>query len=430
MKNFIKIFAILLFLNFFLPQALAEEVLTWEACLKEAGINHPDLISAQAVIEQQKADKTITKSGLFPQISVDADVKRAKTSTTNSTTGITKDSTTDTYSYGITGTQLVFDALKSKNDVKAASENISAAQYSYKFTSSEVRLNLRIAFVNLLKAQELINVAQEIVKIRRDSLELITLRYHSGLEHRGALLTAEANLSEANFGLAQARRDIELFQRQLAKEMGRTEFKPVSVQSDFTINDTAKEKPDFEAMAKNNPSLLQLAAKKNAATFGVNAAYADFLPQVSGSAGASKTSSHWPPQNEQWNLGVNVSMPVFEGGLKTAELTKAKAVYSQAEADERSKKDTVVLGLQQSWVNLQDAIETVDVQAKSLEAAEERSKIAEAQYSTGFITFDSWIIIQNDLVNAKRAYLNARINVMLTEAGWIQAKGETIEYGQ
>jgi len=381
MKNFIKIFAILLFLNFFLPQALAEEVLTWEACLKEAGINHPDLISAQAVIEQQKADKTITKSGLFPQISVDADVKRAKTSTTNSTTGITKDSTTDTYSYGITGTQLVFDALKSKNDVKAASENISAAQYSYKFTSSEVRLNLRIAFVNLLKAQELINVAQEIVKIRRDSLELITLRYHSGLEHRGALLTAEANLSEANFGLAQARRDIELFQRQLAKEMGRTEFKPVSVQSDFTINDTAKEKPDFEAMAKNNPSLLQLAAKKNAATFGVNAAYADFLPQVSGSAGASKTSSHWPPQNEQWNLGVNVSMPVFEGGLKTAELTKAKAVYSQAEADERSKKDTVVLGLQQSWVNLQDAIETVDVQAKSLEAAEERSKIAEAQYS-------------------------------------------------
>jgi outer membrane protein TolC len=261
-------------------------------------------------------------------------------------------------------------------------------------------------------------------------LELITLRYHSGLEHRGALLTAEANLSEANFELVQAERDVELASRQLTKEMGRTEYKPVKAEVDFTIKDTAIEKPDFEAIAKNNPSLLELMTKKNAALFDVKSAYADFFPQLSGTAGADRNSSHWPARNEQWNLGLSVTMPVFEGGLRMAEVTKAKALYNQAQADERSKKDAVIVALQQAWVSLRDAIETKDVQLKSLNAAEARSKIAEAQYSTGFITFDNWIIIQNDLVNAKKAYLNALTDAMLAEANWIYTKGETIEYAQ
>ena len=89
--------------------------------------------------------------------------------------------------------------------------------------------------VNLLKAQELIRVSGEIVKIRRGNLELITLRYESGLEHRGALLTAEANLAQASFQLAQAKRAVELAQRQLTKEMGRREFISMSVKAAFIV---------------------------------------------------------------------------------------------------------------------------------------------------------------------------------------------------
>ena len=70
------------------------------------------------------------------------------------------------------------------------------------------------------------------------------------------------------------------------------------------------------------------------------------------------------------------------------------------------------------------------MERKSLDAALERSKIAEAQYSIGFITFDNWIIIQDDLVRAKRSYLDARAAALQAEASWIQAKGETLEYAQ
>jgi len=414
------IFIILFFGCTFLPRVMAEEILSWEDCILEAKKNNPDLISAQENINQQKASKTITASGLYPQISGNV----------GAATGKTASKTSDSYSYGVSGTQLVFDAFKTANEINAASENIKAAQQNYRFASSGVRFNLRSAFIELLKAQELIRVAEDIVKIRKENFELITLRYYSGLEHRGALLTAEANLAQATFELSQAKRDIGLAQRQLTKEMGRRELKSIYVKGDFTVWDTAKEKPDLQALVQNNPSLLQLVAKKNAAAFSIKSAYANFAPQLSGNANTDKTSSHWPPQDDRWNLGLNLSMPIFEGGLRFAQVSEAKAVYNQAEANERSTKDAVIVALEQAWVTLQDSVETVDVQYKSLVAAKERAKIAEAQYSTGFITYDNWSIIEDNLVRAKTDYLNAEANALLAEANWIQAKGETLEYAQ
>jgi len=425
-SNFLVI-ALLLF-NGFLISARAEEILTWQDCVKEAAKNHPDLISAAENINQQKASKAITASSLYPQVDSSMDASTTATKTTSTITGVTTKTTTDSYSYGVTGTQLVFDGFKTVNNVNAAKENIKSAQQNYRFTSSEVRLNLRTAFINLLKAQELIRVAEEIIKIRRDNLILITLRYQSGLEHRGALLTAEANVAEASFELAQAKRDVGLAQRQLTKEMGRKELKPMLVKGDFAVRDTAKEKPDFEVLVKSNPSLLQLVAKKNAASFDIKSAYADFAPKLSGSTGADKSGSRWPPRNHSWNLGLSLTMPVFEGGLRLAQVAQAEALYNQAAANERSTRDSIVVSLEQTWATLQDYIETVQVQRKTLDATEERSKIAEAQYSTGFINFDNWIIIENDLVSAKKAYLAARANALFAEANWVQAKGETLEY--
>jgi outer membrane protein TolC len=420
--QFIRIPVIILFICSFLPLASAEETLTWQDCLAEAKKNHPDLISAQESINQQKAGKEITASGLYPQISSNLSTSTAKSATSGATA--------DSYSYGVSGSQLIFDGLKTINDINAAKENIKSAQQGYRFTSSAVRLNLRSAFINLLTAQELIRVAEEIVKIRRDNLVLITLRYESGLEHRGALLTAEADVAAAKLGLDQAKREMVLAQRQLTKEMGRKEFTPMSVSGDFVVRDTVEDKPDLNLLAASHPSLLQLEAKKNAASFAVKSAYADFAPQISGSAGAGKTSSRWPPQNSSWSLGLGLVMPIFEGGLRLAQVSKAKAAYIQADADERSTKDGIVVTLEQSWDALQNALETVEVQRKTLEAAEERSKIAEAQYSTGFISYDNWSIIEDNLVTYKRAYLNAESNALLAEASLIYAKGETLEYAQ
>jgi outer membrane protein TolC len=202
------------------------------------------------------------------------------------------------------------------------------------------------------------------------------------------------------------------------------------VEGDFKVSDTALEKPDFEALAKNHPYLGKLIAQKNTASFGIKAAKANFFPGLSASAGADKSSSHWPPENKQWNAGLTLSFPIFEGGLRLAELALGRALFNQAKENERSSKDSITVALEQTWAALQDAVETVGVQNKFLEASEERAKIAEAQYSVGFIIYDDWTIIEDNLVKAKKDFLDAQANALLAEADWIQAEGETLEYAK
>jgi len=398
----------------------AEEVLTWGACIQEAAKNHPDLIAAQEAIKQSEAAKQQTASGLFPQVSANLSAQTAKSASSSKTT--------DTYGYGVSGTQLIFDGIKTINNVNAASENIAVAKQSFRFTSTTVRFRLRSAFIDLLKAQEMLRIAEEIYEIRRGNLELIVLRYESGLEHKGALLTAEADLADAKYGISQTKRAVQVAQEELVKEMGRKQFAPLRVQGDLQVKDSVAEKPDFKFLAKNNSSWLQLTAQKRAAEFSLKSAYANYFPEIIGSAGANRTGDRWSPRNNQWDLGVSLSLPLFEGGLRTAQVSEARALIKQLEENQRSAWDAAILALQQNWATLQDAVENVSVQNKALLATQERSKIAQAQYSIGFISFDNWTIIEDNLVTTKRNYLNTQAAALLAEAKWIQAKGEVLEY--
>ncbi|MBP7216955.1 MAG: TolC family protein [Candidatus Omnitrophica bacterium] len=408
--------------------AEAQEMLSWKECLLEAAKYNPDIIAANESVKYERASKAVTESGLFPQIRGSFSVENSMTTTASAASGTVR-AMSDSYGMGISATQLLFDGFKTPYDVKAVSENIQAAQHSFTFDSAQVRYNLRSAFVNLLKAQALVSVSEEIVKIRRDSLELITLRYHSGLEHKGAMLTAEANVAQAQYEFSQALRSILTYQRQLNQYLGRNEFIPLRVKGTFEIQEPVSDNPDFESLAARNPSVLKAAAEKGSAAFGIRSAYANFSPELTASASFDKTMNAWPKKPRTgWDVGLGVSVPIFEGGLKVAQVHQAYASYRQRLASEKSIKDGAISDLQEKWNALLDSLDAVTVKQKILQAALERSKIAEAQYSIGFVSFDDWIIIQNELVNAKKAFLEAQALVVLTEAGWIRAKGETLEY--
>jgi outer membrane protein TolC len=371
MKRFLNIILLSLLVAGLLPAWVsAEEILTWQDCVKEAQKNHADLISAQEVVKQAKADKMIATSALLPQISSQLSEVTSKP---------TSNSTSNTYAYGVSAQQLLFDGLKTPYDIAAAAKNVKAAQYNYDVTSSNIRLRLRTAFISLLNSQELLTITKDIALRRKQNADLIKLLYEGGMEHRGALLTAQANLAQADFNVVQAGRAITVSQRQLSKEMGRAEVRPIRATGSLEVITAKRERPNFEALAATNPFLENLAAKKEAAQFGLKSAKAEFFPTISVNASAGRTDSSWPPRDDEWSAGVTLTFPIFEGGRRLAEVSKAKAVLNQARADERSNRDGVTLTLEQAWTAWQNAIDTVAVQKEILRAADERAKISRVQ---------------------------------------------------
>lgn len=437
--NLLRSLALLAIVALITAEAVqAEEPVAWLDCVKEAKDNHPDLRSSSEKVNQAKASKEITRSAIIPQLTGNASEVTSKGATFGSSGGSTQSDIQTgssgrektSYDYNITGKQLVFDGFKTSYDLTTAERTIKASRYNYDVTSSNVRLRLRTAYSNLLAAQELLKISEEIEARRRQNLDLVRLRYEGGREHRGSLMTSEADLAQATFDLNQARRSIFVAQRQLTKELGRRRFIPMKAEGNFAIRESRPERPDFEELCESTPLLQQLIAQKEAARSGVNSAQAQFFPQVYVSGTAGNTNVDAFPDKNEWSIGTTLSLPIFDGGNTIASVAKARAALGQAEADERSGRDGVLYTLSDTWMKLQDAIDKVNVALKTLEAARERARIAEAEYAIGLMIYDNWIIIENNLVTAKRSYLVAERDSLIAEANWVQAKGETLDYDQ
>jgi len=129
-----------------------------------------------------------------------------------------------------------------------------------------------------------------------------------------------------------------------------------------------------------------------------------------------------------WSAGVSLSVPVYEGGLRGAQIRRSQARIQQVEADLQAQMDRVVAELYGAWSDLQNAVENVNVKRKFVAAAEERATIAGSLYATGNLPFDSWIIIEDDYALARKALLDAQAEALLAEARWLRAKGRTLEH--
>jgi len=437
--------------------AYAEEVMTWDECVSYAIANNPELRSSRELIRQSRANVGIARSAYLPQVSASlgagvsraesrSELERLKISKMKSTSEIDSairndllgrktTSQSESLSYGIEGKQLVFDGMKTVYDIRAASSQVNEARYSHAKTSSQIRLNLRVAFIELLRAQDSIQISREIAERSKQNLDLVRMRFRAGREHRGSLLNAEANLAGARLGVVQAERDLTVARRGLLMQMGIEALKPIRAAGKLEYHPHDPVKPEFEAIAATHPAVLLLKSQGETARYSEKSKIAEFFPVISVTAGADRSKSLTDGMTSvnrsnglNLSAGVQATMPLFSGGKNYYNLDKAQSQTRKLKNDETSAHQQVVMTLEEYWNSWQNASDSVAVQRKFLDAAIERSRISEAQYSLGLLTFDSWIIIEDSLSQMKKSYLNALASQSVTEAQWLQARGETLPY--
>jgi outer membrane protein TolC len=145
--------------------------------------------------------------------------------------------------------------------------------------SATIRQNLRYAFIQLLSAQESAAIEKDIVRIRKRNLELVKMRYRSGLEHRGSLLTAEANLAQAEYEVAQAQRSIVLARRSLAKNMGLESVREFRADGALVVTAAYDRKPDLDQLVDSTPQLKYIIQQRMAAEYALKASKLDYSPR-------------------------------------------------------------------------------------------------------------------------------------------------------
>lgn len=405
-----------LFLVVFVGLLQAQSI-TWSECVSLASANNNTLRLARERVVAQQESVNGSWSGLWPHLSLGANTQHAENTRENAS----QPTKSDSVGYNLSLKQSLFDGFKTYNEAQAADKNLQAAEYDLFVTDATVRLSLRSAFINLLKAQEQKSLADVIVARRAQNFALIKLRYDGGREHKGALLLARADLNQAEADVVQAERAIKLAQRKLVSIIGGENLAYTVTENSPVLN--LAETPDFAKIASTSPQLRQLEAKLDAAKFSAIAVKGQQFPQIYASYQTGKSGDSWPPEDSSWSLGGSLSFTAFDGNANGASLARAESTIKQADLQILDGRQTVELTLAQSWTELENAQENLTIQQSFLLAAQERSRIAGSQYAVGLISFEDWSRIEDSLVSSEKALVNSRASVLLAEAAWIQACG-------
>jgi len=142
----------------------------------------------------------------------------------------------------------------------------------------------------------------------------------------------------------------------------------------------------------------------------------DFYPDLSLSAGDSKSGSRWAPQNGGWNVGIHLTYPLFNGGKRDYNLKTSASNQIIAEEALRQTKYELFSNYKTALNSFYDAYENIKVSEKYLEASQEQSRVTTAKYINGLATYQEWYAVENDFINAKKTLLNARKSSVIAEA--------------
>lgn len=393
--------------------------INWEKCLVMTRYNNPVLVSARMEVRKAQAATGIAWSEVLPEASVYA---RSGFGASNGTLGAS-------HSYGITANQELFKTLQSVHNIKASKLRAHAAAYNYRVISSEVHLNLRLAYLELMKYQEEVKLFSAIAARRRDNYNLVAFRYKSGREHLGSMLMAKANLSEANFEVSEVKRNIAIAKKGLMNAIGKSaSIDTISVDYDMISDVNLAKQPSFNTLMESSPLLKQMLYLTRAGVEELEASYLSFYPRIALSASAGKSGHNFPPTEDDWSVGLTVTYPLFNQVAHYYTTKRYKAELQDLKAREQDTKNSLLYALEYRWISMLNIAAKLKVFQDNLRAAEERARIARAQYPIGIIDFNSWSLIENALVTARKNLLEAKIFLLTAEAYWIKAYGGTLEY--
>ena len=241
-------------------------------------------------------------------------------------------------------------------------------------------------------------VAQAQTQLRNTQASLIDLIWQRAqFENAIAVLTGQA---PAGFNLAQINNVPELPQI------------PVSLPSQLL-----ERRPDIASAERS-----VIAANAN---IGVAKAayYPDFSLSLSGGYSSSQYQDWISVPNRFWSVGPKISLPLFDGGQRSAEVDRNEAVYDQTVAKYRQ---TVLDGLREVenyMVQLKVLGDESVVQEQALASARESLRLTSNQYKAGLIAYLDVVSVQTTALSTERSVLNLLQSRLIASVKLIAALG-------
>jgi outer membrane protein len=278
-------------------------------------------------------------------------------------------------------TQLITDFGKTRNLVAFSKLQEKAQNASALATNEDIVLVTDQAFFDALQSQALLKVADQNVATRQTTETQII---KSTLD----LSFADVNLSQAKLLQLDARSNVDSTMAaldavvgldhqvtyELVDDNGQLSAPPGDAEQLLQL--ALQQRPDLQALNYNQQAAVKFS----------HAQRDQMLPTISaaGTAGGVPvrpgeyyTSSWWG------GVGVNMSIPVFNGFLYSAQAKEASIRAQAASEQSRDLRDRIVRDVRTAWLTANTAYQRVTVTAELLKEANLALKLAQTRYQMG-----------------------------------------------
>jgi outer membrane protein len=425
-----RMISVILLIVFAVPAGAAaeeiikkDELLTLQRCVEIALMKHPTILAARNNVSANRSRVGQAKSNYYPQIDASANAARTSVGPRRSLGFETGSTIYNSYSTGVSLTQNIYDFGKTGSQVDIQKYNLDASRSDLETTTEEVLFSVKQAYYGVLEAKRNRDVAQETVKQFEQHLAQARGFYEVGTKPKYDVTKAEVDLSNAKLSLIKAENALKVSKVTLNNAMG------VPDAPDYTIEDNlAFEKYEIplpqaiETAYENRPDLKSSVAIRKSFERSIDFAKTGYYPFLTGNAGYSYAGNDFPLARG-WNIGATLTFPVFSGFLTKNQVEEAKANLGVAEANEETLKQAILLDVQQAYLNVLVAEDSISNTELTVKQATENLEIANGRYAAGVGNPIEVTDAEVSLANAKTAYNQALYDYKVARASLEKAMG-------
>ncbi len=323
-------------------------------------------------------------------------------------------------------TMPLFTGGKLSAAYRATKMGVEAARDRSAFAEGSVVKGVTEAFYGSLLAGQAVRVMEETVKTSESHLQQVDALYKQGLVLDSDLLRIRVFVSDMKQQEAERAADDEVARSYLGYAMGTT--RDVRPEGDMVPPESplpSLESATEAAMAKRG-DLLASQIQARQAGEGVKMARADYLPQVGLMASYEQDTERWTNAawGDNWMLGVQLRIPLFDGGARAGRLLSAKSQEIQAQKALLDQQQKVQLEVKSAWLRARAAAQRVAVTAESEAQARENQRIVALRYKEGLATITDLLDADTTVTAAALTRAQAVHDELVERAHLAWAMGE------
>jgi outer membrane protein len=348
--------------------------------------NQPRIQEAKYLAASAAAHVTEAKSIYYPQAYGNITGAEAENNSRITAGALNNPSVYDRFADGLTVSQFITDFGRTHQLVKSNKERAQAQAEDVTTSRADVLLRADQAFFNALKAQSVLQVAQQTVQNRQVVANQITTLAQHQLKSDLDVSFAQVDLGQAQLLLVQAQNDVQATLAELSAALGFTGQQSLTLTDEPLTDGSAPGDADkwIQEGLQNRPEILSERLQVNAAQSYATAEHELWLPTISAVGTAGVTPFRQEPLTARYAAaGFNVNIPLFNGRLYGALESEAS---NQAHAEQqrlRDLQDTVARDVRTAWLNANSAYQRLGLTRQISQEADQALNLAQSRYKLG-----------------------------------------------